>query len=177
MSTTSDAVVTSLSVAALFRHAMASVATPVAVVTAMDENRPHGTTVSAFMSLSMNPPMMAVALDNTSELLAIIRGTERFGVNVLSLARSDHALAFAGKGHDKFTGVSWTPTDHVPKLDDLSAWIGCDRAAFVQGGDHTIVLGRVVSADSGCDKPLTYHQREFGTHTTGADDARNAHVR
>lgn len=65
------------------RDAMAAVASPVAVVTAMDGRRLHGTTVSAFASVSLTPPMVLVSLDNQSQLLAIIRRTGRFGLNVL----------------------------------------------------------------------------------------------
>ncbi len=56
-----------------FRDAMATVCTPVAVVTAMDGERPHGTTVSAFASLSVDPPMVLVALDARSDLLTLVR--------------------------------------------------------------------------------------------------------
>lgn len=70
-----------------FRKVMASVVTPVSVVTAMSggegDGLPHRTTVSAFASLSMNPPMVLVSLDRASDLLALVRQTGRFGVNVL----------------------------------------------------------------------------------------------
>lgn len=156
------------SVSGRFRDAMASVCTPVAVVTAMDGDRPHGTTVSAVMSLSMTPPMIAVALDNNSELLGIIRETGNFGVNVLTSVQAKEASIFAGKGHDKFDGVGWTLSDGSPRLAYLSSWTACQLASFVAGGDHTILMGTVVAADSAPDRPLTYHRRQFGTHSVSA---------
>src|SRR5438105_11403406 len=81
-----------------FREVMASVCTPVSVVTAMADHLPHGTTVSAFASLSLDPPMVLVALDRGSDLLALVRRTGRFGLNVLSGAQSHLALRFARKG-------------------------------------------------------------------------------
>lgn len=83
---------------AAFREVMSGVATPVSVVTAMDDGRPHGTTVSAFSSLSMQPPMVLVALDRRSELLGLITSSLRFGINVLGGGQSALALAFARKG-------------------------------------------------------------------------------
>lgn len=93
-------------VADAFRHVMAGVCTPVSVVTALDGDRPHGTTVSAFASLSMEPPMVLVALDRKSDLLALVRGSGLFGVNVLGSEQSALATRFARKGIAKF--------EHVP---------------------------------------------------------------
>lgn len=152
------------SVALGFREAMAHVCTPVTVITTFDGDRPHGTTVSAFMSLSMGPPMVAVALDGDSELLALIRESERFGVNVLASAQSDVALAFARKGRDKFNGVGWRRRDDLPALDGISGWVACTATDFAVGGDHTVIFGEVIGADHAVAEPLTYHRRVFGTH-------------
>jgi flavin reductase (DIM6/NTAB) family NADH-FMN oxidoreductase RutF len=91
-----------------FRDVMAAVCTPVSVVTATVDGRPHGTTVSAFASLSMHPPMVLVSLDRTSELLAVVRSSGAFGLNVLGRDQSGLARVFAGKGGaEKFAGVPW----------------------------------------------------------------------
>ncbi|WP_405881256.1 flavin reductase family protein [Streptomyces sp. NBC_01136] len=150
---------------AAFREVMSGVATPVSVVTAMDDGRPHGTTVSAFSSLSMQPPMVLVALDRRSELLGLITSSLRFGINVLGGGQSALALAFARKGGaGKFAGVSWEVDGRVPRLLGASGWLACEAADFIGGGDHVIVLGHVVSAEAGGGAPLTYHARAFGTH-------------
>ncbi|MFG2732970.1 flavin reductase family protein [Streptomyces canus] len=91
------------------RDAMATVASPVAVVTAMDGRRPHGTTVSAFASLSLAPPMVVVSLDERSPLLAVVHRTGRFGLNVLAPTRPDSPRAFSVSGPDKFDTVAWSP--------------------------------------------------------------------
>ncbi|GLZ11989.1 hypothetical protein Acsp04_22240 [Actinomadura sp. NBRC 104425] len=147
-----------------FRSAMASVCTPVSVVTAFDGERPHGTTVSAFASLSLTPPMVLVALDLASDLLRIVQRTQRFGLNVLSAEQSDLAMTFARKGPDKFSGARWS-TDHgLPRLDGAAVWLACTVDQLVQGGDHIVAMGTVVSADHREISPLTYHKRLFGTH-------------
>src|SRR5690625_3651156 len=81
-----------------FREVMAGVCTPVSVVTGLDGASPHGTTVSAFASLSLEPPMALVALDRGSDLLTLLHTTRRFGINVLGSGQSELALRFARKG-------------------------------------------------------------------------------
>lgn len=147
-----------------FRNVMAGVCTPVSVITALDGERPHGTTVSAFASLSMTPPMVMVALDAGSDLLALVRSTRKFGVNVLGADHAHHALTFARKGADKFAGVEWMLADDSPRLTGVPGWLACEVADLVPGGDHVIVLGDVVSAATTPGDPLTYHSRIFGTH-------------
>jgi flavin reductase (DIM6/NTAB) family NADH-FMN oxidoreductase RutF len=126
----------------------------------------------------MDPPMVAVALDNRSDLLEIIRGNGRFAVNVLSAHQTVEAQTFAGKGRDKFDGVNWELHNDSPRLYEVSSWAACEDASFTPGGDHTIVSGVVISADSEPrQQPLTYHRRVFGTHAAGTASQRNAHVR
>ncbi|MDT4935755.1 MAG: hypothetical protein QOK11_3647 [Pseudonocardiales bacterium] len=163
---------TSTDVQDSFRQVMASVCTPVSVATALDVARPHGTTVSAFASLSMQPPMVLVSLDRGSDLLEIIRRTGRFGLNVLGADHVALALSFARKGDDKFADVDWQLQEQVPRIVGVSGWLACRAATFVDGGDHIVVLGDVLFAESLPGPPLTYHQRAFGTHATHAGSTR-----
>ena len=150
-----------------FREVMAGVATPVAVVTSMGGGLPYGTTVSAFASLSMNPPMVLVSLDRGSDLLAVVRETGRFGLNVLGASQSALALAFAKKGGTgKFSGVRWEVDAGLPRIPGAPGWLACEVESLVNGGDHVVVLGTVVAADTVAAPPLTYHSRMFGTHTS-----------
>ena len=156
---------TSPTIQATFRDVMAGVCTPVSVVTAMSDGLPHGTTVSAFASLSMDPPMVLVSLDRSSELLAVLREARRFGLNVLGSDQASLALAFARKGGvGKFAGVAWDVESGVPRLPGAGGFLACDVAEFVEGGDHVVVLGLVRAADTVSGPPLTYHARVFGTH-------------
>ena len=150
--------------AATFRAVMATVCTPVSVVTTMAGDRPHGSTVSAFASLSLDPPMVLVSLDLGSDLLRHIRGSRTFGLNVLHAGQAALAAAFARKGDDKFDGVSWVLRDGVPRLEGCAGWLACTMTQLVPGGDHVVVFGRAVGAGHEAAPPLTYHQRRFGTH-------------
>ena len=148
-----------------FLAVMAEVCAPVTVVTSSHDGVAHGTTVSAFASLSRRPPMVVVALDRTSELLAMLRVTERFGVNLLNSKQHRVAVRFAGTGHDKFRDVAWSETDGLPRLDDTIGWLACRVDAFLEGGDHVLIPAVVERAVAAPGAPLAYHRRVFGTHS------------
>ena len=147
-----------------FREVMSKVCTPVAVVTALAGERPHGTTVSAFASLSMTPPMVLVSLNRRSDLLAIVCDTGRFGLNVLAGEQSALAVAFARKGADRFAEVDWEIDTDVPRISGAGGFVACAVAQLTKGGDHVIALGNVRSASVLPARPLTYHDRAFGTY-------------
>lgn len=150
--------------AVVFRDVMAGVCTPVAVITSLDGDRPHGTTVSAFTSLSLDPPMVMVSLARSSDLLSLVQRTGTFGVNVLGRDQHELAASFARKGDSKFDGVSWSADGAVPRIAGVAGWLACEVRDLVAGGDHVVALGQVVSAAATGDAPLTYHRRAFGTH-------------
>jgi flavin reductase (DIM6/NTAB) family NADH-FMN oxidoreductase RutF len=151
-----------------FRHAMAGVATPVSVVTAFgDGDLPHGCTVSAFASLSMDPPMVLVSLVKNSSVLVAIQTAGRFGLNILGTVHSEVARSFSKhlEPQQKFATVDWAPENGLPRLRGAIGWVACEVSQQVEGGDHIVLFGSVVSVATGAGQPLTYHQRSFGTHT------------
>lgn len=149
-----------------FLAAMGAVAAPVTVVTTMAGDLPHGTTVSAFASLSRRPPMVLVALGRDSSLLSRLVRHGRFGVNVLAHDQAALATTFASPVPDRFAGVDWTLRDGLPCLTGATAWVACELDHLVEGGDHLIALGSVIDAADHGVAPLVYHRRSFGTHTT-----------
>ncbi len=154
-----------------FRHAMSETATPVSVVTTCLGDQPHGTTVSAFNSLSMAPPMMMVALDKGSALLGLVRQTGRFAVNVLAEGQDDLAAGFARKldGAAKFRDVDWSLRHGLPQLAAAPVWVACALDGLVEGGDHMIALGTVEDVLCAPGAPLLYHARRFaGLRTASA---------
>lgn len=149
----------------VLKDVMAAVATPVSVVTTTAEGQPFGTTVSAFNSLSMEPPMVLVSLARTSETLQMLTRTKTFGVNILGSDQASTATNFARKGGpEKFGDTPWNLAHGVPRLERAPGWICCVVANLVDGGDHVIVLGHVIAAESIGGGPLVYHCRRFGTH-------------
>jgi flavin reductase (DIM6/NTAB) family NADH-FMN oxidoreductase RutF len=134
-----------------FRSVMGNFATGVTVVTAAGPTGPVGMTANAVASLSLEPLLLLVAFDNTARTLAVVRDTERFGVNVLSSGQEDLARLFASKEPEdaKFAGVAHSVHDGIPVLDGALAWVGCRLERLVAGGDHTIGIGAVESAEAG----------------------------
>ena len=150
----------------VFRDLMAAVCAPVTVVTTADEAGPHGATVSAFASLSLRPPLVTVALDRRSALLARILAVRRMGVNVLGSGDDDIALRFAQTAaEDRFAGMPWTPAHGLPRLDGAAAWAECELSQVVDGGDHLLLIALVTHAESRQAAPLVYGHRTFGTHS------------
>ncbi|MEU6349238.1 flavin reductase family protein [Streptomyces sp. NPDC047072] len=157
-----------------FRDLMAGVCAPVTIVTATAGGLPHGTTVSAFASLSLRPPMVTVALDRGSAVLSRITATGRFGVNVLARNQDDLALSFARRDTDRFAGVDWHFDHGLPRLDYAPGWLTCEVSDVVEGGDHLLLLGTVVHARTTPAPPLVYGYRTFGTHSAYASRPRHS---
>ena len=149
-----------------FRSVVTQLARGVSVVTCALDGQPYGTTVSAFESLSMDPPMMLVALNQHSGLLHIILQASRFRINVLSAGQQEIADRFASKlSPDRFIGRGWKYDNGLPLLFDAQAWITCDLGEVLDGGDHVILLGHVKDAAAQPRPPLVHCARTYGTYS------------
>lgn len=147
-----------------FKNAMSQLAAAVTIVTTGSEEAPHGTTVSAFMSLSLDPPMVLVSLDQRSSLLARLEVGSAIGINVLSTNQGALARRFADKRVDRFADIDWCMADGAPKLPNNHTWVAGTVSRMIEAGDHTLVLVDVCCAEVNSNQPLLYWQREFGTH-------------
>ncbi|SFF63310.1 flavin reductase family protein [Blastococcus tunisiensis] len=136
----------------------------VTVLTAVTEDGPIGFTCQSFSSLSLDPPLIAFAPARTSRTWPRLRDIGRFCINVLAEGQDAVSQNFARSGADKFAGVPWTPSLHgSPVLDDVVAWIDGELWAEYDGGDHTIVVARVLDLGSHADRrPLLYHRGSYG---------------
>lgn len=161
--------------AASFRSVMGVVCSQVVIATALADGRPHGTTVTAFASLSLDPPLVSVALDERSQLLQHVRLGRGIGVNLLARGQEDLALRCAGKGPDKFASVSWSLSGGLPRIDAVAGWLACDVQDEILLGDHVLIVARVVAADVADppQAPLVYAGRAFGTHSDWLEPARD----
>ncbi|GGH42589.1 flavin reductase family protein [Microbacterium album] len=148
-----------------FIEAMGHVPTPVAIATTLEAGMPHGTTVSAFFSLSVEPPKFLLSLDQNSKLLEVVNRTRSIGLNVLDSAQGGLARRFASKLADRFDETPWSVESGVPRLDGAAVWLSGKVDRIVAAGDHFLVLvdATAVSARRDAD-PLTYRLRQLGTH-------------
>ena len=148
----------------VLREVMGHFASGVTVVTALTADGPAGFTCQSFSSLSLDPPVVAFAPGRSSRTWPQLREIGRFCVNVLAEGQDDVSQNFARSGADKFAGVRWSPSAHgSPVLDDVVAWIDGELWAEYDGGDHSIVVARVL--DLGADperRPLLFHRGSYG---------------
>lgn len=149
---------------ALFRKAMGGFAAGVTVVTTALDGRLSGTTVSAFSSLSMDPPLVLACLKRGSRTLAAVQGAGVFCVNILAADQGELAYAFAKSGCDeRFALAALEPgATAAPVLAGCVAVVECALHAAHDGGDHEILVGRVASVRINESKPpLVYVRGQF----------------
>ena len=148
----------------VMREVLGHFASGVTVVTARTADGPIGFTCQSFSSLSLDPPLVAFAPSRASRTWPRLREIGRFCVNVLAEGQDDVSQNFARSGDDKFAGVRWTPSAHgSPVLEDVVAWIDGELWAEYDGGDHTIVVARVLDLGAHPDRrPLLYHRGSYG---------------
>ncbi len=105
---------------------------------------PQGVTVSAFSSLSLDPPLVLFCLAERTACLDAFRTFGHFAVNVLSEHQRDLSIRFASRAEDKWRGVEWSAGESgVPMLANCLASLECSLVQVSEGGDHLIFVGRV----------------------------------
>jgi len=146
-----------------FRVALGSYPTGVTVVTAIGPSGPSGATANAVTSLSLDPPMMLACLDRGSRTLTAVRAQGRFGVNALAAGQAKLARQFSGKGPEaaKWEGVDWSEREKLPRIAGTLMWIACELRDLIDGGDHLILTGNVIEAESVDGQPLLFHRGEY----------------
>lgn len=150
-----------------FRTAMADLPAAVSIITtATESGEPRGATVSAVTSLSKDPAMLLVCLDNASDTLAALDLGRHFLVHIVSDDLQDTAMSFATKGSSKFDAVNWSPTDtRTPRIDGATTVFDCTVHSLLPGGDHTIVVGNIHDIDHDDTRPpVVYHRQKM--HST-----------
>jgi flavin reductase (DIM6/NTAB) family NADH-FMN oxidoreductase RutF len=146
-----------------FRNALRAYATGVTVVTAIGPEGPSGATANAVTSLSLDPPMMLACLDRDSRTLTSVRAQGRFGVNGLAAGQGGLARRFSAKdpGPEKWQGVGWAENEQLPRLDGALLWVACELRDLIDGGDHLILTGNVLDAESRDGEPLLFHRGAY----------------
>lgn len=146
----------------LFRDVVSRFATGVTVVTTRDDRgNLFGLTANAFASVSLQPPLILVCLNNSSGTYKFLKQAGSFAVHILAEDQQHLARKFAETGRDKGLLVDWQVGESgIPGLRHCLASIDCQLAHEYAGGDHIIVVGRVkgMHTSSEADKPLLYYR-------------------
>jgi flavin reductase (DIM6/NTAB) family NADH-FMN oxidoreductase RutF len=149
-----------------FRTAMGHFASGVTVVTTRSGGEPVGLTVSAFCSLSLDPPLVLVCIEKSVRSHDAIRAAGLFAVNILARDQEHLSRRFASSADEKFEGVGLREGfDEVPLLEGALTVVQCRVRKELEGGDHTIFVGEVVEVEVGTGEPLLYYRggyRELG---------------
>ena len=148
---------------AAYRAAVGHFATGVAVVTTAGPNGPSGLTANAICSLSLDPVLMIVCLDQGSRTLAAVRDSGRLAVNVLARDQERIARRFATKDDEaaKWADVAYHEEDGLPVLDGTVAWLLGRVRDFDPGGDHVIAVTEVESAAAAGGEPLLFYRSAY----------------
>jgi flavin reductase (DIM6/NTAB) family NADH-FMN oxidoreductase RutF len=146
-----------------FRDTLARWASGVTVVTARADGQPVGMTAASFSSLSLDPPLVLVCVAHSAQAHDGLVGAPGFAIHVLGASQAEMSARFAKPGPDKFAGFpdERGPYD-VPLLPYGVARLVCERHDALDGGDHTILIGRVVETELAGTDPLLYCNRAYG---------------
>lgn len=150
---------------------MADFASGVTVVTTRWESVAHAMTATAFCSVSLDPPLVLVCVSRTSRFHQAVTSADVWAVSLLSHDQEPVARHFADRGRHLITqfdsvGHRELPGVHVPVIDGALAWVLCTTHAQHDGGDHTIVVGRVQDTSETAEsaRPLTYYRGTYSPH-------------
>ncbi len=148
-----------------FKDAMSRFTTGVTIVSGMEDGQPVGFTCQSFVSLSIDPPFVAVAPARTSTSWPRIARAGSFCVNVLGEHQQDLCQTFAVSGGNKFEDVSWhpSPVSGAPVVEGSLAWVDCSVELVHDAGDHELIIGKVLDLGTGEGSPLLFFRSKFAT--------------
>ncbi len=149
-----------------FRDALARFATGITVVTSPAADGPHGVTINAFASLSLEPPLVLICIEHGRYTLKVLEHAGVFAVNVLAEGQEHLSRFFSTdarpEGPHAFDGIPHRPGRLAPLLDGCLVVAECRVTARYPGGDHTIFVGEVEAVEVFPDRrPLVYYDRGY----------------
>jgi flavin reductase (DIM6/NTAB) family NADH-FMN oxidoreductase RutF len=142
------------------RRIMGHFATGVTVITTIsNDGTVYGLTANAFMSVSLEPPLLLISVDKKAESYPYFEQSRVFTINILCDDQEGLSRKFAVSGGNKFEGVAYhRGTNNVPVLEGALAHVECRLYAAYDGGDHTLYLGEVLEAETREGKPLLFYR-------------------
>lgn len=156
-----------------FRRTMGLFATGVTVITARADNAGdvvHGMTANSVTSVSLDPLLVLVCIDNRARMRELIAAAGRFAINILSDGQQGLSRHFAGRKLPD-TDVAFVDLEGVPTLPGSLAALVCTVDRLIEAGDHVVVFGRVdaLSDHTGGERPLIYFAGAYREITVGGD--------
>ena len=142
------------------RRIMGHFATGVTVITTVSgQGTPYGLTANAFMSVSLEPPLVLISVDKKAESYPYFEQSRVFTINILRDDQEGLSRRFAVSGGNKFEGIAFhRGANNVPILEDTLAHVECRLHAAYDGGDHTLYLGEILEAETREGRPLLFYR-------------------
>ena len=146
-----------------YKRALSCFATGVAVATTLDgDGNKIGMTISSFNSVSLDPPLVLWSIAKNAMGYEVFISAEHFAVNVLSMSQKDISSRFGASGGDKFAGMDCgVGVGGSPILPEYAACFECSTEHQYDGGDHTIIVGRVLRVEDLESDPLIFYRGRF----------------
>jgi flavin reductase (DIM6/NTAB) family NADH-FMN oxidoreductase RutF len=143
-----------------FRSVLGRFPSGVTVVTTLaPDGSDEGMTVSAFCSVSLEPPLVLICIEKTASAYEALMHAPGFVVNVLSAAQEQIARRFSTVDIDRFGGIGYGRSQNgMAVLDDVLGVIECNTSAMHDAGDHTIIVGEVEATRAESGTPLLYYR-------------------
>ena len=150
------------------RKVLGHFATGVTVVTTRRASgEPWGFTVNAFSSVSLSPPLILVCVGHSGESFQAMSEAEYFAVNFLTEDQEEVSRVFASRSPDRFDGVRHKDTANgAPLLEGCLGFLECRKTAAHEHGDHTILIGEVLTGEAHGGAPLLFYQSSYGRMET-----------
>jgi flavin reductase (DIM6/NTAB) family NADH-FMN oxidoreductase RutF len=143
-----------------------------------------GMTANSFISLSLDPPLVLVAVDRRNSMVEYIQQGQCFAINILTTEQEAISRQFATRGPKDFSGLTLTVAETgAPILADVLAYLDCRVTQVVPGGDHDIFIGEVVAGAIHEGHPLLFYNNRYtrlalsgtGSLATGLDNLEEAY--
>ena len=147
------------------RHCFGTFMTGVTVVTTIDDKgKPIGFTANSFTSVSLDPPLLLICVDNSSDHIETYSNGSGFVINVLAENQKDLSNRFASPIEDRFEGIDWQKSERGnPMLSGTAAFFDCSTEKTIDAGDHQIIIGRIHDCNSNGKSGLGYHRGQYFT--------------
>ncbi len=151
-----------------FRRAMGQFASGVTIATTMLDGVDHAMTASAFCSVSLEPQLVLVCVEKSTRFHAAVLRTEQWGLSILEEGQAGIARWLSRRGRPlagQLRDIGYVRGDQTGAalLDGALCWIECRTWATYDGGDHTVVVGEVLSLRTGSKgRPLVYFRGRIG---------------
>jgi flavin reductase (DIM6/NTAB) family NADH-FMN oxidoreductase RutF len=142
-----------------FRNTLGKFGSGITIVTTNDEGETHGMTANAFVSVSLDPPLVLVSIDHKSKMYQILQRTKKYGISILKHDQQEISQHFAGRPLDK--SPEFFLKAEIPLIKDSLAYLICDVVDQHVAGDHTLYIGEVVWISYEEEEPLIFYGGKY----------------